>query len=86
MEAESLPRAAEDLEVFLREHQAADFVKAVAKCQETKSDLLLSVKAFFREPDILYVALDYAASHGVTVQIVPASNTADGSAISYLAA
>jgi hypothetical protein len=71
------PANQEDQEAFLAEHGAANFAKAVARCRQNQSDdprgmpVMLTLRAFFREPEVLYVALDYARAMGVEVRCVP---------------
>jgi hypothetical protein len=66
------------LEDVLRRHNAANFIEAVAKSQkEAKCQLILSLRAFYREPQLLYVALAYASARGVTVVMAPEHDDAD---------
>ncbi len=59
-----LPQA--DLKALLKAH-APNFLKAVARCAETGTPLLLKVEAFHTQPDLLVVALRHAATNGVNV-------------------
>jgi hypothetical protein len=72
MASAHLPDNQEDREVFLRERNAGNFIEAVANAQRQQLDtLLMSVKGFAGEPDVLYVALDYAYHNGVAVTMAP---------------
>lgn len=67
-----LPDNQEDREVYLREHNASNFIKAVTNAQRQSIDtLLMTVKGFAGEPDVLYVALNYAYDSGITVTMAP---------------
>jgi hypothetical protein len=66
-----LPSTQEDQERYLREHNAANFIASVHKAKEIDAPLLLTLRAFYQEPEILYVALDYANDLGVTVTLAP---------------
>jgi hypothetical protein len=61
----------EDREVYLREHDAAGFIDSVAAAQREKAPVIMMLDAFWREPDLLYVALDYARASGVDVTLTP---------------
>ena len=71
-----IPITSEDQEVYLRTHDASSFIDAVARSQtegETShraAPVLLTLQAFYREPEVLYVALDYARTMGVEVRVV----------------
>ncbi len=72
MATDRLPDNQEDREVFLRDHRAADFVDAVSNARRDSVDTFsMTVKAFAGEPDVLYVALDYAYHSGMTVTMAP---------------
>jgi hypothetical protein len=74
MTTEHLPTNQEDREVYLREHNAANFVKAVSDARRDSVDaVIMTVKAFAGEPDVLYVALDYAYDRGITVTMASSS-------------
>lgn len=67
-----LPDNQEDHEGCLREHNARNFIKAVNDARRESLDaLLMTVKGFAREPDVLYVALNYSYHSGVTITIAP---------------
>ena len=67
-----LPNNQEDREAFLREHDAGDFIEAVNSTQTRQADtLIMMLDAFWREPELLYVALNYARDKGVTVTMAP---------------
>lgn len=73
MAHQRLPNNQEDREVYLREHNAANFVTAVTDTRTKEADtVIMTLDAFAGEPELLYVALDYARSNGVTVTMVPA--------------
>jgi hypothetical protein len=66
------------LEETLREHQAGNFIKAVSGAADAAADYLtLTVRAFYREPELLYVALSYASARGVAVLMAPEHDEAD---------
>jgi hypothetical protein len=69
MPQQTLPTNQEDREVYLREHDAARFIDSVAASQREKAPVIIMLDAFWREPDLLYVALDYARSSGVDVTL-----------------
>lgn len=65
--ATSLPVSQEGREIYLREHRAARYVEMIRDAREhTVEYVLMTVGAFAGEPDVLYVALDYASHAGVT--------------------
>jgi hypothetical protein len=66
-----LPSTQEDQERYLREHNAANFIASVHKAKEVDGPVLLTLRAFNQEPEVLYVALDYANDLGVTVTLTP---------------
>jgi hypothetical protein len=69
-----LPNNQEDREVYLREHDAANFIEAVKNTQtEQANTLIMMLDAFWHEPELLYVALSYARDQGVTITIAPPS-------------
>ncbi len=68
MTTDRLPNNQEDREVYLRDHRAGEFIKAVSDARRDSLDtVMMTVKAFAGEPDVLYVALDYAHHSGMTV-------------------
>jgi hypothetical protein len=74
MTTDRLPSNQEDREVYLREHRAGEFVKAVTDARRDSVDtVMMTVKAFADEPDVLYVALDYAYHSGMTLTMAPAT-------------
>jgi hypothetical protein len=74
MAADRLPDNQEDREVYLREHRASEFVKAVTDARRDSVDtVIMTVKAFAGDPDVLYVALDYAYHSGMTVTMASGS-------------
>jgi hypothetical protein len=76
MSQQVLPTNQEDREVYLREHDAAGFIDSVIKAQREKAQVIMMLDAFWREPDVLYVALDYARASCVDVILTP-PNTSD---------
>lgn len=74
MSQQVLPNNQEGREVYLREHDAGNFIEAVRSTQTEKADtLIMMLDAFWHEPELLYVALDYARDQGVTVTMAPPS-------------
>lgn len=74
MATDRFPSNQEDREVYLREHRASEFVKAVTDARRDSVDrVIMTVKAFAGEPDVLYVALDYAYHSGIEVTMAPDS-------------
>jgi hypothetical protein len=72
MPQQVLPNNQEDREVYLREHEAGNFIEAVQGVQKEKVDtLIMTLDAFWGEPELLYVALNYARDEGVTVTMTP---------------
>lgn len=72
MTTDRLPNSQEDREVYLRDHRAANFIEAVSNTRRDSVDtVIMTVKAFAGEPDVLYVALDYAHHSGTTVTMAP---------------
>jgi hypothetical protein len=68
-----LPVNQEDREVYLREHDAARYVEMIQDAREQAAEhVLMAIGAFVGEPDVLYVALDYAYHCGVTITMSPA--------------
>ena len=68
----TLPSTQEDREVYLRDHNASNFIKAVNDARHRSLDtVLMTVKGFAGEPDVLYVALDYAYHEGVGITMAP---------------
>jgi hypothetical protein len=62
------PDNQEDREVYSREHNAGGFIDATNNVNRDSVDTtIMSVKAFAGEPEVLYVALDYAYHCGVSV-------------------
>lgn len=61
MPQRALPNNQEDREVYLREHDAGDFIEAIRSTETKKADtLIMMLDAFLGEPELLYVALNYA--------------------------
>jgi hypothetical protein len=69
-----LPDNQEDREVYLREHNAGSFVASINGARRSSIDtVMMTVKGFAGEPEVLFVALDYAYHNGVTVTMAPAT-------------
>lgn len=74
MARHALPNNQEDREVYLREQNAGEFIEAVQSTQTKQADtLIMMLDAFWGEPELLYVALNYARDQGVTVTMAPPS-------------
>lgn len=74
MPTDRLPSNQEDREVYLRDHRAGEFIKAVSDARRDSVDtLVMTVEAFAGEPHALYVALDYAYHSGMSVTMAPAT-------------
>jgi hypothetical protein len=71
MPAAVFPTNQEDREVYLRERDAAGFIDSVAAAQRENAPVIMTLDAFWREPNVLYVALDYARASGVDVTLTP---------------
>jgi hypothetical protein len=72
MTTDRLPSNQEDREVYLRDHRAGEFVKAASDARrDSVHTIIMTVKAFAGEPDVLYVALDYASHQGITITLTP---------------
>jgi hypothetical protein len=57
---------------YLREHGAAGFVDAVADARRDSIDVIITtVSGFADEPEVLYVALEFAADSGIAVTVAP---------------
>lgn len=68
MATTELPRNQKDREVYLREHDAARYIEMIRDARDqSTAHVVMTVGAFAGEPDVLYVALDYAAEAGVTI-------------------
>jgi hypothetical protein len=60
------------LEQVLRANNAGKFITTVTGILDSKADyLLLSLRAFYNEPELLYTALAYASARGVAVLMTP---------------
>jgi hypothetical protein len=70
MALKRLPDNQEDREVYLKSHDAATFVKMVKEAHTNSVDTIITtLQAFESEPELLYVALDYAHENGLTVTV-----------------
>jgi hypothetical protein len=67
-----LPDNQEDREVYLRAHRAGSFIEAVRDAHRRAADaVIMTIKAFAGEPEVLYVALNYAYHSGMSVTMAP---------------
>jgi hypothetical protein len=74
MTTNQLPDNQEDREVYLHEHNAGEFIKAVTEASRQGVDMvMMTIKAFAGEPEVVYVALEYAYHGGMTVTMAPAA-------------
>lgn len=74
MATNRLPDNQEDREVYLRDHRAENFIEAVSHARRDSVDtVIVTIKAFAGEPEVLYVVLDYAYHSGMTVTMAPDS-------------
>ncbi|HEY4812517.1 MAG TPA: hypothetical protein VIH71_15825 [Solirubrobacteraceae bacterium] len=74
MASTRLPDNQEDREVYLRDHGVGRFIEAVSDARHNSANtVLMTVKAFAGEPEVLYVALNYANDCGMTVTMAPAT-------------
>lgn len=79
MTRQQLPGNQEDREAFLREHNADNFINAVTDATRQGVDIvIMTVKAFAGEPEVLYVALDYAYHGGMTITMAPPADERAG--------
>jgi len=68
----ALPNNQEDREVYLRDLNAGNFIETVRDTRRDSLDtVVMTIKAFDGEPELLYVALDYAFNCGMTVTMAP---------------
>jgi hypothetical protein len=80
--ATRLPDNQEDREVYLREHGTTRFIEMIQDAGRQSIDVIMTVKAFAGEPEVLYVALEYAYHSGVDVTMTeqpPKSERSEGS-------
>ena len=71
--AKRLPDNQEDREVYLRAHNAEQFVTAIEKTKQVADAVVMTIEGFASEPEVLYVALDYAYHSDIAVTMAPAS-------------
>lgn len=72
MATSRLPDNQEGQEVYLRDHDAASIIDAVSNARRDSVDtIIMTVKAFAGEPDVLYTALDYAYHRSLAVTMAP---------------
>jgi hypothetical protein len=72
MGLQRLPDDQEDREVYLHDHRAGNFIEAVQGAHRRSAEtVVMTVKAFAGEPEVLYVALDYAYHSGTSVTMAP---------------
>jgi hypothetical protein len=67
-----LPENQGDRAAYLREHDAVLFIDLIAEAhRDSVDDVITTVAAFDGEPEVLYVALEYARHSGVAVSMAP---------------
>jgi hypothetical protein len=67
-----LPDSQEDRAAYLREHDAVLFIDLIAEARrDSVDDVITTVAVFAGEPEVLYVALEYASHSGVAVSMAP---------------
>lgn len=67
-----LPDNQEGRAAYLREHDAVLFIDLIAEARrDSIDDVITTVAAFAGEPEVLYVALEYASHSGVAVSMAP---------------
>lgn len=72
MVSRRLPDNQEDRAAYLREHDAVLFIDLIAEARRDSVDeVTTTVAAFAGEPEVLYVALEYANRSGVAVSMAP---------------
>ncbi len=63
----------------MREHNAGSFIESISAARRDSVDtVMMTVRGFAGEPEVLYVALDYAYQNGVTVTMAPATEDDSG--------
>lgn len=71
-----------ELEHILRNNNAGNFITAVdGVLSKADKRILMSLRAFYNEPELLYAALSYASARGVAVTFAPetmADDAGDG--------
>lgn len=66
------------LEETLRQHNAGNFIKVVSTALDSANgQVILTLRAFYREPELLYTALTYASARGATIVMAPEGDDAD---------
>ena len=74
MASTRLPDNQEDREVYLRDHGVKRFIEAVSGARRNSANtVIMTAEAFAGEPEVLYVALNYANDCGMTVTMAPAT-------------
>lgn len=63
----------EELSAILDVNNGANFVKLVDSWDGSAEYVILSQRAFYGEPDLLYIAIRYASLNGVTLLFAPES-------------
>jgi hypothetical protein len=72
MASRRLPDDQEDRAAYLRGHDAVLFIDLIAEARrDSVDDVITTVAAFAGEPEVLYVALEYASHSGVAVSMAP---------------
>lgn len=60
------------LETALKQGNAENFIEAVTSAlRDADGEVILTYRAFYEEPELLYTALVYASERGVTVILAP---------------
>lgn len=66
------------IEDILRRHNAGNFIKTVnGSIDKADGRILMTLRAFYREPELLYTALAYASAKGAAVTFAPETKKAD---------
>jgi hypothetical protein len=70
----TLPTDPDEQAAFLTAHGAPNFIKSVGSARANGASVVLTLRAFHHEPDVLYVALDYARQQNVSVTLFAADD------------
>ena len=65
------------LEDILQRHNAENFITTVNVSIGNADTILMTLRAFYREPELLYTALAYASARGAAVTFAPETKEAD---------
>lgn len=55
------------LEASVVERTIPKFVQAVSEAEKGNAKIVMMLDAFYDEPDLLYLAVQYAGEHGVSL-------------------